>query len=202
MARPVKKSPEQWENEIIGAARELFVSKGYEQTSVSDIMQAAGGAKGMFYRFFTSKEAVMLALGERMFTGNNPFEAVRGRDDLCGLQKIRAMLSINGADTARVEMNMQAADILRDPHILAAAIDSNRRLLTPLWFELLEEARRDGSIKTEYTRELSELLPLVNFWLIPAVCPGTEEELHHRLRFILEVFTKMGLPLADEEESI
>ena len=52
MARPAKKPPEQWENEILDAAQNLFLSKGYEETSVSDIMQAAGGATGMFYRCY------------------------------------------------------------------------------------------------------------------------------------------------------
>ncbi len=78
MARPVKKTPEQWKEEILSAAKKLFLSKGYEETSVSDIMEAAGGAKGMFYRFFPTKEAAMHTLGDRMFLENNPFEAVRG----------------------------------------------------------------------------------------------------------------------------
>ena len=55
MARPVKKTPEQWKEEILSAAKKLFLSKGYEETSVSDIMEAVGGAKGMFYRFFPTK---------------------------------------------------------------------------------------------------------------------------------------------------
>ncbi len=35
--------------------RNLFSSKGYEETSISDIMEMAGGAKGMFYRCFKVK---------------------------------------------------------------------------------------------------------------------------------------------------
>ena len=42
-------------------------------------------------------------------------------------------------------------------------------MLTPLWLELIEEGRRDGSIRTEYAKELSELLPLVNFWLLSSI---------------------------------
>ena len=52
--------------------------EGYEETAITDIMELAGGAKGMFYRFFQSKEEVMHALGDRLFWENNPFEAVRG----------------------------------------------------------------------------------------------------------------------------
>lgn len=199
MARPVKKQPEEWEKEILNAAKFLFLSKGYEETSVSDIMERAGGAKGMFYRFFESKEKAMQALGDRMFLENNPFEAVRARTDLNGLQKIREVLAMDRADGERETVNAQAVSILKDPRILAAAMEANRRVLTPLWFELIEEGRRDGSIQTEYARELSELLPLVNFWLMPSVFPANAEEIMHKCKFVAKVLADMGLPVADKE---
>ena len=142
MARPVKKTPEQWKKEILDAAQKLFISKGYEETSVSDIMDMVGGAKGMFYRCFQSKEEVMYALGNQMFFEDNPFEAVKGRNDLNGLQKIRLLLTLNQSDAERNQINMQAVPILKDPHILAAAVAENRRVLTPLWLELLAEGKR------------------------------------------------------------
>lgn len=199
MARPVKKQPEEWEKEILDAAKFLFLSKGYEETSVSDIMERAGGAKGMFYRFFESKEKAMQALGDRMFLENNPFEAVRTRTDLNGLQKIREVLAMDRADGERETVNAQAVSILKDPRILAAAMEANRRVLTPLWFALIEEGRRDGSIQTEYARELSELLPLVNFWLMPSVFPANAEEIMHKCKFVAKVLADMGLPVADKE---
>ena len=199
MARPVKKQPEEWEREILEAAKFLFLSKGYEETSVSDIMERAGGAKGMFYRFFESKEKAMQALGDRMFLENNPFEAVRARTDLNGLQKIREVLAMDRADGEREAVNAQAVSILKDPRILAAAVEANRRVLTPLWFELIEEGRRDGSIQTQYAKELSELLPLVNFWLMPSVFPADAEEIMHKCKFVAKVLADIGLPLSDEE---
>lgn len=199
MARPVKKSPEQWKKEIMDAAQELFISRGYEETSVSDIMDRAGGAKGMFYRFFQSKEELMHTLGNQMFFQNNPFELIRERDDLNALQKIRSLLALNQSDGARNRLNMEAVSILEDPHILAAAVAENRRILTPLWLELLEEGKRDGSIRTEYAKELAELLPLINFWLLPSVFPATTEELHHKYQFVIEVLKQMGLPIYDDE---
>lgn len=199
MARPVKKTPEQWKQEILNAAQSLFLTKGYEAASISDIMELAGGAKGMFYRFFQSKEEVMHALGNQLFFANNPFDAVRKRNDLNGLEKIRTLLALNHSDEKRNALNQQAISILQDPRILASAIEENRRVLTPLWLELLEEGIRDGSIKTEYPKELSELLPLINFWMLPSVFPATEEELLHKYRFVVEVLSQMGLPLYDTD---
>ena len=199
MARPVKKAPDEWKKEILNAAQKLFASKGYKETSISDIMDMVGGAKGMFYRFFQSKEDVMRVLGNQMFFENNPFDTIRKRNDLNGLQKIKELLVLNQSDAERNQLNMQAIPILKDPHILAAAVEENRRILTPLWLELLEEGKNDGSIKTEYTKELSELLPLINFWLMPAVFPATEEEIHHKYRFVMDVLDYMGLPISDDK---
>ena len=199
MARPVKKSPEEWENNILDAAQTLFASKGYEETSVSDLMNLAGGAKGMFYRFFQSKEEVMYALSKKLFFENNPFDTIKGRNDLNALQKIRYLLVHNQSDTTRNDLNKQAIPVLKDPYILAAAVKENRRILTPLWLELLEEGKKDGSVKTEYTKELSELLPLINFWFIPSVFPASEEELRHKFQFVIELFAHMGLPVFEDE---
>lgn len=140
----------------------------------------------------------MHALGDQMFLENNPFEAVRERSDLNGLQKIREMLAVDRADEVRERINAQAVGILKDPRILAAAVAANRRVLTPLWFELIEEGRRDGSIQTEYAKELSELLPLINFWLMPSVFPADEEEIMHKCQFVSEVLSAMGLPIMED----
>ncbi|WP_322201541.1 hypothetical protein [Acutalibacter intestini] len=51
MARSVKNT-EQWKKGILNAAQQLFISIGYEETSISDIMNMVGGEKGMFDRCF------------------------------------------------------------------------------------------------------------------------------------------------------
>lgn len=48
--------------EILMVARELFVTKGYDQTSVNDILKIVDIAKGTFYYYFKSKEEVLAAI--------------------------------------------------------------------------------------------------------------------------------------------
>ncbi len=43
----------------------LFRAKGFEQTTVAEITEAAGVAKGTFFNYFPTKEDVLLALGEQ-----------------------------------------------------------------------------------------------------------------------------------------
>ncbi|HBU13031.1 MAG TPA: TetR/AcrR family transcriptional regulator [Clostridiales bacterium] len=199
MAR--NKYPEVTVDKILDVSKRLFIEKGFDNTTIQDIVDELGGlTKGAIYHHFKSKEEIMKALGDKMFFDNNPFEAVKGRADLNGLQKIRMMLSLNRADAARNKLNIQAIPILENPRILAAAIEANRKVLTPLWFELIDEGTKDGSIQTEYAKELSEFLPFINFWLLPSIFPATAEELQQKNLFVMEMLSRMGLPLADEKD--
>ena len=53
---------------------------------------------------------------------------------------------------------------------------------------------------TKYAKELSELLPLINFWFMPSIYPATAEEIHNKFIFVIEVLSNMGLPLMEEED--
>lgn len=61
MAR-ITKAPEERRSELIATARKLFFTKGYEQTSVSDIVKTVGVAQGTFYYYFESKKDVLDAI--------------------------------------------------------------------------------------------------------------------------------------------
>ena len=79
-------------------------------------------------------------------------------------------------------------------------INSNRKILTPYYQELLEEGNRDGSIHTEYAKEIAELMPLLtSLWMLPSVFPGSKEDMKHKFLFIGEMLEKMGVPLFDQE---
>lgn len=78
-------------------------------------------------------------------------------------------------------------------------IDSNRRILTPYFLELIEEGNKDGSIRTEYAKEIAELLPLLtSLWLLPAVFPATKEDMKRKFSFIKDMLDSMGVPLVDD----
>ncbi|MGA9522156.1 MAG: TetR/AcrR family transcriptional regulator [Myxococcaceae bacterium] len=51
-------------NAISSAAMQLFLAGGIEQTTIDDITQAAGVAKGSFYRYFEDKTALVAHLFE------------------------------------------------------------------------------------------------------------------------------------------
>ena len=197
MAR--NKYPEETVQKILAVSYRLFLEKGYDHTTIQDITDALGMSKGAVYHHFKSKEEIMDAVGDRMFLSNNPFEAVRRRSDLNALEKLREAIRLNQSDEARTDMTIQAITLTRNPRLLVEMIESNRRILTPYYLELLEEGNRDGSLHTEYAKEIAELLPLLtSLWLLPSVFPATTQEMKHKFYFLGEMLEKMGVPLMDD----
>ena len=174
MAR--NKYPEITVEKILEVSQRLFREKGYDNTTIQDIVNELGGlTKGAIYHHFKSK-------------------------DLNGLQKMREVIKINYEDTERAELSKRTLPVLKNPRILAGMIDTDRRLLAPLWQTLIEEGQADGSINTEYAKELSELIPLLSdLWLTPTTYPACEKEIMNRFNCMSAILDAMGIPLFNSE---
>lgn len=198
MAR--NKYPEVTVEKILDAAQRLFLTKGYDNTTIQDIVDELGGlTKGAIYHHFKSKDDIMDALGNKVFFESNPFTKVAKRKDLSGLQKLQEVTKDSLVDTERAELNKQSISILKNPRILAQMIETNRIVICPLIFELIEEGNRDGSIHTQYAKEASEVIQLLtSLWLAPSIYPGTAEELQRKLDFIKAMTDGFGIPIFDE----
>jgi AcrR family transcriptional regulator len=55
-------------DELLATAQDLFFSRGYENCTVNDIIDAVGIAKGTFYHYFRGKEDLLEELAERLST--------------------------------------------------------------------------------------------------------------------------------------
>lgn len=72
MAR--NKYPEITVEKILEVSQWLFLTKGYDNTTIQDIVDDLGGpTRGAIYHHFKSKEEIMDALTNKMFHEKNPF---------------------------------------------------------------------------------------------------------------------------------
>src|SRR5579859_5252915 len=51
---------------FVDAATRLMQTKGYERTSIQDILEELGASRGAFYHYFDSKQALLEAVIDRM----------------------------------------------------------------------------------------------------------------------------------------
>jgi len=91
----VQGKPEKRE-QIIQVAAELVHIKGFNNTSVSDILKEAEIGKGQFYHYFESKEELGYAIIEYQFEDWNHFVILPAFDgaDIRGLRRIKRLMDL------------------------------------------------------------------------------------------------------------
>lgn len=90
--RPRTKPAETRREELLDAAQQLFLEKGIGGTSIDDVVSAAHVAKGTFYLYFASKEAILTALQERFV--NDFCARLEAAMERCGPDQWRARLRV------------------------------------------------------------------------------------------------------------
>ena len=198
---PRNKYPEETVEKILEVSLKLFLEKGYEETTILDIVNHLGGlTRGAFYHHFKSKEEVLNALNDKLFFENNPFEIVSNEKNLSGLEKIKKVIKLQYSNKEQHKVNLMAVPLLNNPRILASHIENNQRIVVPYLEKFFQEAIKDGSIRNNYPKALSSFFMVITeLWFIPSIFPGTKEELLERLLFVKEMFDKLEIPIIDDE---
>ena len=130
---------------LIGVAMDLFRGNGYDQTTVEQITDAAGVAKGTFFNYFETKESILPAVAEWR------------------LRRIRELVSLSrcapASPIARIKLILRsvAEDPLIDPrmarHLIVAGHHLDPQPVHALTNLLAEQARL-GQDAGEIRREL------------------------------------------------
>lgn len=194
--------PEVTRNRILDAAQQLFITKGYEHTSIQNIVDELGDlSKGAIYHHFKSKEDILEELINRDNDVQDDFnESVMGRSDLTALEKFRILWHYSITAQDHVQIMRAAMPMLSDPVSFAANMRIWSKHLPERFLPLIEEGVKDGSIPTAYPREAAELLSLLpNYWLMPYFYPASLSEMEHRVRCLAAMLSAIGVPIFDDE---
>jgi AcrR family transcriptional regulator len=99
--RRVLKAPGVRRAELIDCAQGLFLTRGYEATTINDVITATGLSKGAFYHHFRSKEELLEAIAARFARESLGFiQALQANERLDALQRLNLLLSL-GRDWKR-----------------------------------------------------------------------------------------------------
>ena len=204
MAR--NKYPEETVNKILDVSMQLFLEKGYEHTSIQDIVNHLGGlSKGAIYHHFKSKEDILDGVMNKLYQNNdNELDHLRLLEkdsSMTGLQKLQALFTTALESPRQDDMFQMAPDFLKNPQMLAMQIEGIYTESVPHFVQpIIEEGIADGSIKTDYPKELAEmLLLLINIWLIPLVHDEDPSSVTNRFALFQEMMGKMGIEIFDKD---
>lgn len=201
MAR--NKHPEQTINLILDVALRLFMEKGYEHTSIQDIINQLGGlSKGAIYHHFKSKEDILVAVTDRMTEESNRMLAViRDRKDITGKEKLKTIFKESILRPVQNDMFTVAPDLSNNPRLIFSIFRETIDEAAPDYIEpIIKQGISDGSIQTDYPAELAELIILAaNIWMNPMIFNNSVEEACRKFMVFQQMMQGFGLDIIDDE---
>lgn len=201
MAR--NKHPEETVNLILDVAFRLFMKKGYEHTSIQDIIDQLGGlSKGAIYHHFKSKEDILVAVTDRMTEESNKMLAViRDRTDLTGKEKLKTLFMESVCSPVQDEIFTAAPDLGNNSRLFFSIFRETVEEVAPDYIlPIIEQGISDGSIQTDYPAELAELIIFVaNIWMNPMIFDDSVEATYHKFMVFRQMMQGFGLDIVDDE---
>lgn len=201
MAR--NKHPEETVQLILAVAFRLFMEKGYEHTSIQDIIDQLGGlSKGAIYHHFKSKEDILIAVTDQMTAESNQMLAmIRDRADLNGREKLKAIFKESISRPVQNDIFTVAPDFHNNPKLLFSLLHDTMDNAAPNYIlPIIRQGISDGSIETDYPEQLAELILLAaNVWMNPMIFDSTEEESWRKFMVFRRMLQGFGLDIVDDE---
>jgi AcrR family transcriptional regulator len=148
---------------LLDTAARLFAEHGYHETSVPDIVQAAGVGHGTFYEYFGSRRDILLALTEPIVDAREQLPSLKSR---------------NLADRIRAELFWYLSDHVE--HLELSKVWHAASNFDP---EIAETRRRERARRIERVRkgiESAEARPDIDPGIAAAALVAMLEEFTHR----------------------
>ncbi|MBP1842475.1 AcrR family transcriptional regulator [Rhizobium petrolearium] len=147
----IKKPPEVRSNELLDCAQRLFFTRGYESTTVNDIIREAGVSKGAFYHYFPSKEALLETLAVRLSRENlKQIQPHFDNPSINAIGRLNALFA--GSRRLKVELAPQLRNtfnVLFKPENVVLFHRINEALtavVQPLLANILKQGHAEGSL--------------------------------------------------------
>jgi len=202
---PRNKYPEETRQKIIETSLKLFVEKGYDETTVLDIVANLGGmTRGAFYHHFKNKEDILEAVFYGEEYAPKGFETAKAANVANGMERLRLALKLSLAEntgtTFQTDATKLAMQLMMSPRFLAEKVKGDIQtaaLLEPL----IAEGMADGSIAPGNPKLLAQLfMVVVNFWMMPTIFPTeSEDELWQKGEMMLKIMEAVNFPVIDDE---
>ena len=155
------KKGERRKQELLQIAYRMFLQKGYEETSVDEIISQAGIAKGTYYYYFETKEQMLeevigMMIGQEIQAAEQILQT-----DLPVPQKILGIITSLRPATAESpieEALMKPENIIMHGKIQKKLIES----VTPLLSEVVEEGIAEGIFACDHIPERVRMLLVIS----------------------------------------
>ena len=199
MAR--NKHPEETVERILDVSFKLFMEKGYEQTTIQDIVDELRDlSKGAIYHHFKSKEEILEAVMQKrvQYVNGRFHNIIRNTEETNAKEKLKRILYQLASDMETHSLD-KAITARIDPYFVVNGLQSCINQDAPIICEIIEEGIRDGSLQTTQPAFCAEVfLMLLNYWANPILFARNYAETESRLHYLRFVMCQLGLDVMDD----
>lgn len=179
----VVKEAEERKNEILDVAERLFGTKGFDNTSTSDILDEIGIARGTLYYHFKSKEEILDAMISRITDRLiEKAEAIAAQKNVPVLQRLTMMmLSLNVSND---NFNQELLKQVHKPQNALMHQKMEKCMLSginPIITGLINEGIEQGICQTDYPEEVVEMTFLYANTVFDDLMEHSEEEKRRKI---------------------
>lgn len=190
--------------QILETSQRLFLEKGYEQTTVQDIVDNLDGlSRGAIYHHFKSKEEIVDAVIRNMMLDGESFlsgDHGKYEDNYTALDKLKDMIIASFQQSEGQNILWESEALLKNPKFLTNHMNACIQHIIPRVRMLIEEGNHDGSMNVEQVDEAAEMITfLLNVWCIPAIFPTSSQQLVRRFKLLQKQADSVGIPFIDDE---
>lgn len=147
-------------NELIMIAEKLFVEKGYEETSVDDILKVSGLSKGGFYHYFKSKDEVLTeSINNIIDKLLEQLEPIVDDKNLNALQKLKLFLKMKSEfqNSNREYAKYLSMLIKSDFTLFKYYVTVAHKYVVPLG-RIIEQGVNEGTFNVKFPYETADIL--------------------------------------------
>lgn len=143
---------------FLNTALEIFLEKGYEKTTIQDIIDKINVSKGSFYHYFQSKEDIIIQIAEEYVKDFSPiFNEIPFVDSLTPLEKLNMMINLVQMQKSKNDNHRKSIkDALKneDNYKLKQKIFEAIKIeATEAFTKVINEGKEKGQFKVESTEE-------------------------------------------------
>jgi AcrR family transcriptional regulator len=187
-------------SKILNAAIKLFSEKGYNETTMQDIMLLSGLSKGAIYHYFKSKQEILdYYINSQKKLVTNQLKDLAENPTLTAKQKIENIIDQLFSNESLIELtgNKWAEKV---PFALLDTLRNSLNVLSGYIEEILEQGNIDGEFACIYPKEVSQILiVLIDIWLDPVIVNSSYEEMCNKVDFIILFLRKLEIPIISDE---
>lgn len=186
---------------ILDVAIKLFTEKGYNETTMQDILSQSGLSKGAVYHHFRSKNEILeYAMDSELQHVTRYLKELAESQELSATEKLNTLVDFF-ISNERIKNLSKSNWAEKIPYGLLYTLRNTVNVLSHYIETIIEQGNKSGEFNCIFPFETaSVLLLLIDIWLDPVIVENTFVEISRKIDYIVHFLNSNNIPILSEEK--